>query len=53
MDFKVKNLVKDESFEKRIEITCAMNSAKCEFIEGKCCMFVVGSRLQPFEVVCA
>ena len=35
MDFKVKSLIKDGSFEKRIEITCAMNSAKCEFIEGK------------------
>lgn len=35
MDFKVKNLIKDESFEKRIEITCSMNSAKCEFIQGK------------------
>lgn len=35
MNFKAKNLIKDESFEKRIEITCAMNSAKCEFIQGK------------------
>lgn len=35
MNFMVKNLIKDESFEKRIEITCAMNNAKCEFIQGK------------------
>lgn len=35
MDFKVRNLVKDESSLKRIEISCAMNSAKCEFIEWK------------------
>lgn len=35
MDFTYKKLVKDKSFEKRIEITCAMNSAKCEFIQGK------------------
>lgn len=35
MDFTYKKLIKDEQFEKRIEITCAMHSAKCEFIEGK------------------
>lgn len=35
MNFKAKNLIKDESFEKRIEITCAMNGAKCEFIQGR------------------
>lgn len=35
MNFKAKNLIKDENFEKRIEITCAMNSAKCEFLQGK------------------
>ncbi len=29
MDFKVKSLIKDDSFVKRIEITCTMNSAKC------------------------
>lgn len=35
MDFTYEKLEKDESFEKRIEITCAMHSAKCKFIQGK------------------
>ena len=35
MDFTYKNLIKDEKFEKRIKITCEMNNAKCEFIQGK------------------
>lgn len=35
MNFTYKKLRKDEQFEKRIEITCAMHSAKCEFIQGK------------------
>ncbi len=35
MEFSYKKLRRDEQFEKRIEITCAMNSAKCEFIQGK------------------
>lgn len=35
MNFNYKNLRKDNNFEKRIEITCNMNNAKCEFIQGK------------------
>lgn len=35
MEFTYKKLIKDEQFEKRIEITCAMHSAKCKFIQGK------------------
>lgn len=35
MEFNYKKLRKDEQFEKGIEITYAMNSAKCEFIQGK------------------
>lgn len=35
MNFNYKNLKKDVNFEKRIEITCNMNNAKCEFIQGK------------------
>lgn len=35
MGFSYKKLRRDEQFEKRLEITCAMNSAKCEFIQGK------------------
>lgn len=35
MDFTYENLVKDDKFEKRIQITCAMNMAKCEFLQGK------------------
>lgn len=35
MNFNAKNLIKDRKLEKRIEITCNINKAKCEFIEGK------------------
>jgi len=35
MEFSYKNLRKDESFEKRIQITCNINKAKCEFMQGK------------------
>lgn len=35
MEFLCKKLKKDESFEKRISITCSLNKAKCEFIPGK------------------
>ena len=31
MEFSYKKLRKNKSFEKRIEITCTMNGAKCEF----------------------
>ena len=35
MNFNAKNLIKDRKLEKKIEITCNINKAKCEFIEGK------------------
>lgn len=34
MNFTYKKLNKDLKFEKRLEITCSMNSAKCEFTCG-------------------
>lgn len=35
MEFSYKKSRRDEQFEKRIKITCDMNSAKCKFIQGK------------------
>lgn len=35
MNYNYENLRKDNKFEKRIKITCNMNNAKYEFIQGK------------------
>ncbi len=35
MEFLVENFEKNESFEKRIAITCSFNNAKCEFTQGR------------------
>ena len=35
MEFLVENLDKNESFEKRIAITCSFSNAKCEFTQGR------------------
>ncbi|MFV0275205.1 MAG: hypothetical protein ACK5HL_03075 [Bacilli bacterium] len=53
IEFAYKNLVKDESFEKRIKITCPMSSAKCEFIQGKIIDLdnTNGSFIEPHRIV--
>ena len=35
MEFKVKDLIRDLEFEKKLKTICNFNNAKCEFIGGR------------------